>query len=111
MKKVGGVFDLASDHGLGLGPRTRSGVRAFDSVLVMSDSREAKGHGNISTGDFAIKRIAFVDGLKHNLITILFIKYMKSHEVPERFQQMKTEKLWTEQLQSLHASWSKMGPP
>lgn len=28
------------------------------------------GHGNISNGNFTIKRVAYVDGLKHNLISV-----------------------------------------
>ena len=31
---------------------------------------EVKGHGNISNGNFAIKKVAYVDGLKHNLIRV-----------------------------------------
>ena len=31
---------------------------------------EVKGHGNISNGNFTIKKVAYIDGLKHNLITV-----------------------------------------
>ena len=31
---------------------------------------EVKGHGNISNANFTIKKVAYVDGLKHNLISI-----------------------------------------
>ena len=31
---------------------------------------EGMGHGNISNKNFTVKRVAYVDGLKHNIISI-----------------------------------------
>ena len=35
-----------------------------------NDLAEIKGYGKITNGDFTINKVAYVEGLKHNLITV-----------------------------------------